>query len=279
MTPSFFLNLGMLSIPVKASPAARDAESGLVNLHEPCAQRGVEATLRMEKRCRACGEIVEAPVKGYKVDKGKYVLIAPEELKALNAEASRAMTIECFVPAAGIDAIHYGRSDYLVPVDPATARPFAVLREAMRDAEVVALARYVGTGRDKLGLLRVAGQALMLHETFFQAEIRVAPAVSDAVVTKEERAFAAQLITAYSTPSLDLSGFGDGYLDRVRQMIESRAATALSTPVAASSQVVDLMEALKVSLEQRKGLAKVAEPQAPAPAEAKRATSKKRRPA
>jgi DNA end-binding protein Ku len=258
-TPSFFLFLGMVVIPVKSYPAARDERVELTNLHAPCAQAGRDARLTVRRVCTACSEEVgEAIVKGYPVGKGRYVLVAADEIEALAAEKSKGMEIRAFVPWKEVDPVYLGPANYLGPADPAAAKPFQLLRLAMQLSDRAALVQYVGSGRDKIGLIRVVPEALMLHELYYPAEVRSFAAqnrveIGPIKVSDEELELALKLVDSLEGP-FDLSGYRNEYMGRLTDLIQARLAGQEPPKLAApapAAPVVDLVAALKRSLSAR----------------------------
>jgi DNA end-binding protein Ku len=254
-TPSYFLTWGAITVPVKSTVAARDERVDLVNLHAPCLARAHQKT-----SCSACGkEMLRAEtVKGYETAKGQYVTITQDELAALEAERSKAMEIRAFVPWASIDPIYLGRSNYLGPVDKFAAKAFQLLRGAMEEAGLAAIVQYVGSGHEKLGIVRVVADALMLHESFYQAEIREYEDRSDTApvtFTEQERKLARELIASQRSDAFDISGYSDGYQARLKELIEAKVlgqAPAKIEPVKKAAPVIDLVAALQQSLDQAK---------------------------
>lgn len=255
VTPSFYLTFGMVVVPVKSYVAARDERVEFTNLHAPC-----QAKLKQQKICSACQKVVadEEIVKGYALDRDRYVLVSPEELEGLAAEKSKTMEIKAFVPWEEVDPVYLGPANYLGPADQAAARSFALLRDAMGKSGRAALVQYIGSGRDKLGLIRPVDNALMLHEAFYPSEVRSFVAqnrieVRPVTVSKEELALAVKLVESLAKP-FNLSGYADGYQTRVTDLIQARISGAPAPKLemkAAPSPVVDLMAALKESLAAR----------------------------
>lgn len=267
VSPSFFLTWGLVTIPVKSYPAARDERIELVNLHPGC-----NARVKHEPRCTACQAPVADPVKGYEVGKGTYVLLATEELKALEAEKTKTMELKAFVKAGSVDPVYFGPANYLGPADPAAAKAFLLLRRAMEHTGLMALVQYVQGSREKIGMIRVVPEALMLHEMFYQDEVRTyesqnripVPVIS---ISDEETAVATELVALAAGP-FDLSGYVDGYRQRVTELIQARIAGQPAPKLevkAALAPVVDLMASLKQSL----AAAKKAKKAAKKPAEKK----------
>jgi DNA end-binding protein Ku len=253
-TPSYFLNWGLISVGVKSYVAARDYQSPLVNLHQKCSAR-----LNALSKCSACQEVVDKAdvVKGYPVKDAKatYVQIQPTEIEALLADSSKAMEIKGFVKAGSIDAVYIGRSNYIGPADPAGARAFGLLKKAMEIAKTDAIVQFVGSNREKIGLLRVYGDTLMLFELFYESEVRSFESQNKVPLAAEpndmELALAAKLLKAGMIEP-EIKQYKDSYVDKLQELIDSKInGTEAPKPVErpAVPQGTDLMAALRASLE------------------------------
>jgi DNA end-binding protein Ku len=233
----------------------------LINLHAPCAQKGLEATRSQQFTCNACGGIVskEETVKGYKDPNGRYLLFTPAELEALAAEKTKEMELLRFVPANHVDPLYFGNADFLGPVDPLSMKGLALLRGAMQDTDRQAIVAYKGTNRDKIGLIRPFGTALMLHELYFPAEVRTFEGqarvpITPVTISPQEHDLAIQLVQASAAAAFDLSDLKDGYETRLTDAIAAKVQGVPLAVVEAAprAQVVDLVAALQASLAARK---------------------------
>src|SRR6059036_191746 len=144
-TPSFFLMLGMLMIPVKSEAAARDKAIGFRNLHSKCG-----ATMTSQSFCTGCQEIVpkDQQVKGYPLGRDQFVKIDPQQIEALDVENTKAMEIKAFVPMKDVDAVYLGKSNFLHPVDQPAAKAFELLRRAMAKRDRAAIVQYIESSRE-----------------------------------------------------------------------------------------------------------------------------------
>lgn len=268
ITPSYYLSWGVLTIPVKSYPAARDERLELANLHAPCAAAGTGAKLKPQSVCPACQQVAGADtVKGYETSAGQYVLLAQEELKQLQSAGTKTMEIRGFTKAGEIDPVYLGPANYLGPADPAATKAFTLLRGAMADSDVVAVATYVQSGHDKVGMIRAVPEALMLHELFYETEVRRFDQqnrvpVGTPVVEKTEIQLAAELVKAGLMP-FDLSGYHDGYLGRLTELIQARLQGMPAPKLevkAPAGPALDLMAALTESLKAAQAKKKTATP-------------------
>jgi len=232
------------------------ASSGGVSfnqLHEKCGGR-----IKQQIHCPACNEVVDrsALVKGYEFAKDQYVRFTDDELKRLEAEASPTIDILEFVPLEQVDPIYFEKSYYLGP-DKGGDKAYRLLCDAMNQASRVALAKYVMRGKESLVLIRASQGGLMLHAMYFADEIRDFGEIDkgkDATIKPGELALAQKLIEELSNPDFKPDQYHDEYRGRVLAVVESKVEgkeITTGAPQVARTQVIDLMEALKQSLESR----------------------------
>lgn len=252
--PTFYLSFGLLTIPVKSSPAAREARMDFTQLHGPCVEQGAAAKMSLKYVCQACHQDVKADdkVKGVEVGKGSFVTVTPAELEGLEIESSRTMAIQAFVPRDAVDPVYLGASNHLTPADQSAAKAFGLLRAAMAKTTRSALVLYVQSHREKLGLLRVAPDGLLLFELFYEKEIRPSPSGgAEPELQEPEMKLAVRLVKTMERP-LDLSGYEDGYQARLAALVAAKQAGTLA-PVTTKrpepATVINLMDALKKSLD------------------------------
>ncbi len=211
-------------------------------------------------------------VKGWEVAKGQFVLVEDDELEALTShDDSRAIEIARFVDAAEVDPIFFDRTYFLVPAQaPAARRPYVLLLNAMRETGMAALGRFVQQGREKLCLIRPKGDALALETLFLSADVysqaEIEEAVEETTVKKPELDLARQVIASLSG-DFDPSELQSDYRRDLKALLEAKLAGEVITtpePVAAETPVVDLMEALRRSVDEAKGKQPTTKKKAPA---------------
>jgi DNA end-binding protein Ku len=249
-TPSFFITLGVLTIPVKAEAAARNKTVGFRNLHAKCG-----ATMSSQSLCVSCNEVVpkDQQVKGYPLGRDQFVKIDPQAIDALDVENTKAMEIKAFVPMKDVDAVYLGASSFLHPVDQPATKAYELLRQAMAKRGRAALVQYVDSNREKLGLIRVYDGCLMLHEMFYEDEVREAETqVKPVTVAPQELDLAVKLVKA-AEGKFEISGYTDTRRAQLEQIVaaqlEGQPAPVIQAP-AKLPAVVDLMAALAASVEQ-----------------------------
>ena len=250
------ISFGLVTIPVglaiATEPRAKASDVTFRTLHRECG-----TPIRQKRWCpfhdREVGP--DELVKGWEVAKGQYVMIEDEELEAIELQSSPSIEIERFVRLEEVDPIYFDRTYYLAPSSqPAARRPYVLLLEAMRQAGVAALGRFVRSGRESLCLVRAKGDALAL-ETLFLAEdvysqAEIAEAVGDTKVKKPELELARQVIDSLAA-EFDPAELQSEYRRDLRALLEAKLRgeeIVAPEPVADEAPVIDLMAALKASV-------------------------------
>ena len=247
------LSFGLVSIPVKMYTATSSAGVSFNLLHEKCGSR-----IKQQQVCPACNEVVDrsALVKGYEFAKDQYVRFTEEELKGLEGEASKVIDIAEFVPLEQVDPIYFEKTYYLGP-DKGGEKPYRLLSDAMIKTARVALAKFVMRGKESLVLIRPSEDGLMLHTMYFADEVRDFGEVdkgANAAIKPGELDLAKRLIDELSGAEFKPEKYQDEYRQRVLSAadskVEGKEVTAIG-PQVQRTQVIDLMDALKQSLEKR----------------------------
>jgi DNA end-binding protein Ku len=250
-TGSGTLSFGLVSIPVKMFSATSSQSVAFNMLHEKCGSR-----IKQQQLCPVCNEVVErtALVKGYEFSKDQYVRFTEDELKGLEGEASKMIDIVEFVPLEKVDPIYFEKTYYLGP-DKGGEKAYRLLSDAMLKTHRVALAKFVMRGKESLVLIRPAGKGLMLHTMFWADEVRDFGEVDkgeSTTVKPGELDLAERLVNELSKGEFKPAEFNDDYRQRVlhavEQKVEGQEITAIG-PQVQRTQVIDLMDALKQSLE------------------------------
>jgi DNA end-binding protein Ku len=212
-----------------------------------------------ERHCTVCGEKVEYAdlVRGYEYEKGRYVVLTDDDFKSVNPEATQSVDIVEFVDLDQIDPMYFDTPYYLEP-EKKGRHAYALLRESLRAAGKVGIARVVIRSREHLAALKPNGEALVLELMHYADELVEAsdfdfPELKENVAPAELKV-AKLLIDSMSVDQFEPQKFHDQYRDDVMAMIEARAAgSTVETPAAkrpASTNVVNLMDVLQRSLEQ-----------------------------
>ncbi|HEX3426267.1 MAG TPA: Ku protein [Acidimicrobiales bacterium] len=245
------VSFGLVNVPIKLVTATSPKDIRFNQLHDEDGGR-----INQKRVCSIDGEEVEYNhiVKGYDLGGGRYVVIEPEELRAIDPEASRTIDIEEFVDLAEIDPVYFEHTYYLVPEDRAT-KPYALLVEAMAETGKVALGKFVLRTKQYLAALRAKDGVLVLSTMLFADEV-IATDELDVATSKStqpserELTMAKQLVESLSAP-FDPTKYHDDYRERVMELIEQKAEGVEIAPApeaAPAAPVVDLMAALEASL-------------------------------
>jgi DNA end-binding protein Ku len=271
------ISFGLVTIPVAVYPATEEKTLRFNQLHDEDGGR-----IRYKRVCEKDGEEVtfEHIVKGYEVEKDRYVVLTDEDLNAIPVESSRAIDIHRFVDLDEIDPVMFKKSYYLVPEETG-AKAYSLLREAMADDGRVGIAKVSFRDKEHLAALRFKDEAFVLETMYWPDEIREADFGGvdvSAKVRGQELEMAKQLIESLSG-EWNPEEYSDEYREALLQIVEAKLNGQEIEVVAAepTAKVVDLMEALKASVAAAK---KEADEPAPSrkPA-AKKAPAKKKPPA
>jgi DNA end-binding protein Ku len=230
------------------------------------------------------GDVVEPEdkVKGYEIDKGQYVLLEEEELDEVALESTHTIDIESFVPREEVDEIYLDESFYIVPDDEVAYEAFAVIREAMKKKDMVALGRVVMHRRERLLMLQPRSSGMMATTLRYPYEVRQDGEYFAGIPEIElppEMLDIAQEIIARKSGHFEPDKFTDRYEEAVVEMMRAKQAgqTFAIPEAAAPANVVNIMDALKRSLQaEGADAASIRRPRAPSkkPAEAPAATRK-----
>jgi len=240
-------------MPCRLYPAI--VEHG-VNVHrvpEPDERQiGYQKICKLEEKTVSNDEIVKA----YQVEEDEFVYLTDEDFEAASPEAYKTITVHDFVPTSEIDPIYFERTYYLGAADKTGEPVYALLVEAMQQANLAAIATYVFHERENLGCLRVRDGVLTLEKMFFHDEVRPSEGIApDGVaVDKKQLEMAIELIKNY-TGSFDPTQYEDNYRARLLEVIEQkREGKEVKRVVETETTTApDLLAALQASLSQTKG--------------------------
>jgi len=268
-----FLKISLVNIPIKVFPATESSGSIAFNqLHGECQTR-----IQQKRWCPHCNREVPNSeiVKGYEFEKGRYVIMSEDDFDNVRPESTRVIDLVQFAAAAEVDPMYVDRTYYLAPDGGMAADAFAVMRDGMQGK--VGIGKLALYGREYLVAVRPHQRGIVMHTLHHAAEIRSIDAVEElnSVSTKvkpEEMKLARQVIETFEQP-LDLSTYKDEYREGLQRIIDAKIAGAeiVSTTTEAPPKVVNLMDALKKSLDAvSAGKKKTAKASAEKPAAAKR---------
>lgn len=246
-----YLKISLVNIPVRVFPATDAAATVSFNqLHRECRTR-----IQQKRWCPTCQtEVANTDlVKGYEFEKGKYVVVDEEDLSKVRTESTRVINVVQFADAKMIDPVYVERPYYLAPDGQVAADAFAVVRESMQDkAAVGKVALY---GREYLVAIQPRENGLVMYTLRHASEVRAMSEIDElkTVPTKtkpDELKLARQVIGNFETEG-DLTQYKDHYQEELRRIIEAKiAGEEIVAPIEeAPPKVVNLMEALRQSLE------------------------------
>src|SRR5919106_604444 len=258
------ISFGLVSIPIKMYPSTEEKSVKFNQLHDADGGR-----IRYKRVCSVDGEEVpfEHIVKGYEIEKDRYVLLEDEDFDAVPVQSSRAIDIQQFVDLDEIDPIYYQKTYYLIPEETGI-KAYRLLQEAMSENGKVGIAKVSFRDKEHLSALRFKDEVMVLETMYWPDEIRPAEfeeLEKDVKIRPQEVQMAQTLIQNLSD-EWDPTAFRDEYREALLEIVEKKAAGEEITVVeeAEPAKVVDLMEALKASVEAAKKGKGPAEEEAPA---------------
>ncbi len=259
------ITFGLVNVPVKAFGAAEDHDISFHQVHDKDGGR-----IRYERRCEVCGEKVEYKHidKAFEED-GDTVVLTDDDFASLPEADNDEIDVVQFVPADQIDPIMLEKSYYLAP-EGKTPKSYLLLRQTLEDTELIAVVRFALRQKTRLGVLRVVGKVIVLQGMMWADEIRELDfdgefkgVKSRAKVSSKELELSQQLVESYAS-DFTPEEFEDDYQIELRKLIDAKfeQGDTIDTEATFGEQpddeddddnVVDLMEALKASLDKRGG--------------------------
>ena len=260
-----YLKVSLVTIPVRVYPATESSATVSFNqLHAEC-----QTKIQQKKWCPHCErEITSAEVvKGYEFEKGRWVVVDDEDIAKVKTESTKIINLMQFTDETAIDPMYVDKAYYLAPEGPMANDAYAVMRDGMKGK--AGIGKVAIHGREYLVAIRPHKQGLVMYTLHHAAEIRTIDQIDElrevrGTVNPAEMKLARQVIESIEG-ELNLADYTDEYQQGLRALIDAKVAgEEVATPVeSAPPKVVDLMEALRKSLEQvsggKKKSAKVAE--------------------
>jgi len=253
---SLTISFGMVSIPVKLYSATESSRAISFNLlHKACGSRLKQQYFCVKEEVPVAREDM---VKGYEFAKDQYVMFTPEELKALEEAGTHSADITEFVPLSSIDPVYFDKAYYLGP-DKGGAKPYALLARALRETGRCALGRWAARGKQYIVMIRPVEdlvEGLVMQQLLYAGEVR---SMRDLDIPKTEvkpaeLKLAQQLIEQQAAEKFDPAAYSDEVRARieaaVQKKVEGQEITMAEAPET-GAQVIDLMEALRASLDKK----------------------------
>jgi len=250
---SLTVSFGLVSIPVKLFSATEASKTISFNLlHKSCGSR-----LKQQYFCIK----EEVPVgreemaKGYEFAKDQYVMFSPEELKAMEEVGTHMAEITEFVPLEAVDPVYFDKAYYLAP-DKGGNKPYALLASALRESKRCALGRWAARGKQYIVMIRPADGGLVMQQLLYAGEVRTMKdlEIPDTEVKPAELKLAQMLIEQQASDKFDPSQYTDEVRERIEAAVQKKVEgqeITLAEPQETGGQVIDLMEALRASLEKK----------------------------
>ncbi|HSU34971.1 MAG TPA: Ku protein [Propionibacteriaceae bacterium] len=279
------ITFGLVNVPIKVYSATEDHDVSLHQVHDKDGGR-----IRYERRCEVCGKVVEyAHIDKAYAEGQTTVVLTEDDLKSLPEERSKEIEVVEFVPSEQIDPIMFDRSYFLEPEKTAT-KAYALLRRTLEETDRTAIVQFSLRQKTRLGALRARGKVLMLQSLLWDDEVREADfdtLDADVRVSAQELKMSASLVDNMETDFAP-DKFSDEYQDQLKKLIAAKLEQGDKLDTAATfgeeseggtddAEVIDLMEALRQSVERNRAARKAsADKNAPAQkAAAKKSPAKK----
>lgn len=248
------LTFGLVSFPVRLYSAARGETVSFNLLHQH--EDGSTSRIKQITVCQAEDKPVPRNelVKGYEYEKDRYVVIEDEEIKRVAPKTAKVMEIQEFVKAGEVDALYLESSYYMAP-DEGGEKPYALLFQALRESNYFGIAKVAMHNREHVVVLRPGPKGMLLHTMYYADEIRAIDEFrTDIGTVKPKELELAKLLIDSLAAGFEPEKYHDEYRDNLRAMIEAKVrgqkVVEISAPQVAP--VIDIMEALKRSLAEKK---------------------------
>ncbi|MEW1951688.1 Ku protein [Pseudarthrobacter sp902506025] len=251
---------GLVNVPVKVYSATEDHDISLHQVHNADGGR-----IRYQRRCEVCSEVVDYSdiEKAFEED-GRTVVLSKDELKSIPAENSHEIEVVQFVPSEQLEPMMFEKSYYLEP-DSKSPKAYVLLRRALEDTDRVAIVQFALREKTRLGALRIKDDVLVLQSLLWPDEVREASFPSleaDIRISAQERDMSAALVESMAA-DFEPDSFTDEYQVQLRQLIDAKLEQGESLDTeetfgveageGGKGEVIDLMEALKRSLDRKRG--------------------------
>jgi DNA end-binding protein Ku len=245
------LTFGLVSFPVRLFSAARGETVSFNLLHKPDHSR-----IKQMVYCQAEDKPVPRTelVKGYEYEKDHYVEVDQEDIEKVAPKTAKVMEILEFVKAHQVDPIYLDSSYYVAP-DEGGEKPYALLFSALRESKFYALGKVAMHNREHIIVLRPGAKGILSHTMYFQDEIRqVDEFRTDTSMVKEKELEMAKMLISSLEADFEPAKYHDAYRENLRNMIEAKieGKKVVETPAPHIAPVIDIMEALRKSLAEKR---------------------------
>lgn len=244
------ITFGMVAIPIAMYTATQDNDIHFNQLHKEDNSR-----IRYKKTCGHCGKEIKAEdiVKGYEYDAGKYVVVTDEEIEKIKTEKEKSIQILHFAQLNQISPVYYNRTYQAAP-EAGGEKAFELLRSSLMSEQKIAIGKAVMGTKDTLMAIIPREDGMIIATMFYADDIKeLQKQYSKPKVSEQEMNMAKLLINSMDTP-FDATKYKDEYQEKLRELIETKISgkEIVATKEDNTNKVIDLMEALKASVEKAK---------------------------
>lgn len=245
------ISMGMVLIPVGLYKTTVNND-----IHFNQLEKESKARIKYKKYCSHCGKEVEAKdiIKGYEYEKDKYVVMTDDELERIKTKKDKTIHILQFAKMAEVNMIYYEKDYYAIP-EAGAEKAYELLRQALLAEKKVAIAKSVMGTNEKLLVLYPLKDGMIVKTLFYNDEIAAVPKQVPKMKLGEQELEMARMLIQNMTQPFDAEQYQDEYQARLRDAIMKKiqGQEIVTVDASAPDNVIDLMEALKKSLEQTKG--------------------------
>ena len=245
------LTFGLVSLPVKLFTAARSETLSFNQLHKHDNSR-----IKQVIYCQTEDKPIprDEIVKGYEYEKGKYVVVQDEEIKKVAPKTAKVMEILEFVKSDDVDPVYLESSYYMAP-DEGGEKPYSLLFETLKETKYYAVAKIAMHNREHIVVVRPGERGMILHTMYFEDEVRRSEEFrTDTHVVSDKEKNLAKMLVESLAGAFEPGKYHDTYRDNLMKMIEDKieGRKVVETPTPHVAPVIDIMEALKKSLAEKK---------------------------
>lgn len=245
------IRLSLVSIPIQVIPATKSAAKiAFHQIHKPSGAR-----IRYQKVVPDIGPVdTDDIVKGYELEKGKYVLLEDKEIDKLKLEAKKTLDLVQFVGANEIDPIYFERPFFVLPEDEEDDEAFIVLREALKKTKKIGLGQIIIRGKGTIVALKACGKGMLLETLRYADELKKADSAFSKIKSEKpdnDMLDLAEELIERKTKKFDPAAFKDAYEEALRELIEAKAEHRQVRQIEETrptAKVIDLMDALRKSV-------------------------------
>lgn len=245
------VSFGMVSIPIRLYTATEEKDVSFHLLHKKDGER-----IKQQRYCPLDDAVIEWSdvARGYEIAPDQYVILEQEDFDKVPVDTTHTIEITDFVPAQQIDPIYYQRTYYMEP-EKVGGKPFALLREVLKDSELVALAKVTLRQKEQLCTLRVYENTIAMETMLYADEIRSVENLDipgEVEINDRELKMAKSLVEML-TGDFEPEKYEDNYRQALLELIEQKAeGQEIKRPEPVAAKVTDLMDALRASVDAAK---------------------------